>query len=88
MRKIDQCVENSSQGFIQCKRFTDMTSKQRAEILQQYSACARCTSWGHTKDDCKMPVIDCKELINGARCHRDHSHLVCNSGSALLHNLW
>ena len=29
-----------------------------------------------------MPVVDCGELINGSRCHKDHSSLVCNSGIA------
>ena len=27
-----------------------------------------------------MPVIDCKEFVNGIRCHADHSRFVCNSG--------
>ena len=29
-----------------------------------------------------MPVVDCREMINGSRCHKDHSRLVCNSGIA------
>ena len=29
-----------------------------------------------------MSVVDCKEMINGSQCHRDHSRLVCNSGLA------
>ena len=59
-----------------------MSIIQRAETLEKYNGCARCTAWGHVKADCKMPVVDCKELINGALCHRDHSRLVCNSGVA------
>ena len=27
-----------------------------------------------------MPEIDCTETVNGSRCHKDHSRLVCNSG--------
>ena len=71
-----------SDRLIQCRKFNDMNSRQRAETLQNCGGCARCTAWGHSKDDCKMPVIDCKEVINGSRCHRDHSRLVCNSGVA------
>ena len=29
-----------------------------------------------------MKVIDCTETVNGGRCHKDHSRLVCNSGVA------
>ena len=29
-----------------------------------------------------MPVVDCREMTNGSRCHKDHSRLVCNSGIA------
>ena len=29
-----------------------------------------------------MKVIDCIETVNSARCHKDHSRLVCNSGVA------
>ena len=25
-------------------------------------------------------MIDCKELVGGSKCGRDHSKLVCNSG--------
>ena len=34
------------------------------------------------KADCKMNVIDCSETVNGSRCHKDHSKMVCNSGVA------
>ena len=71
-----------SDRFITCKKFNDMSSKQRAEAIQKASGCARCTSWTHKKDQCPGLVIDCKEVVNGAACHKDHSKLVCNSGVA------
>ena len=71
-----------SDRFIQCKKFGDMSSKQKAEAIQKAGGCPRCTSWCHKKKDCKMNVVDCKEKVNGSRCHKDHSRLVCNSGVA------
>ena len=71
-----------SDRFIQCQKFNDMNCRQRAETLEMYGGCARCTAWGHNKDSCKMPVVDCKEMVGGVRCRRDHSRLVCNSGVA------
>ena len=71
-----------SDRFITCRKFNDMSSKQRAEAIEKASGCPRCTSWTHKKAQCPNPVTDCKEVINGARCHKDHSRLVCNSGVA------
>lgn len=71
-----------SDRFIQCKKFNDMTSRQRAETLEKFGGCARCTAWGHKKADCYLNMVDCSELVNGSRCHKDHSRLVCNSGVA------
>ena len=65
-----------------CMKFNDMNSKQRGETLQKAGGCARCTSWNHNKSVCRIDVIDCQETINGSRCHKDHSRLVCNSGVA------
>ena len=59
-----------------------MSSRQRAEAIEKTSGCPRCTSWSHKKEHCSTQAIDCKELINGVRCHKDHSRLVCNSGIA------
>ena len=71
-----------SDRFIQCKKFNDMNSKQRGQTLEKYKSCSRCTSWGHQKSDCTVKLVDCKEMVNGAQCHKDHSKLVCNSGVA------
>ena len=71
-----------SDRMIMCQKFNDMTSKQRAEVIEKAAGCPRCTGWKHRKADCKMPVRDCRESVNGSRCHKDHSKLVCNSGVA------
>ena len=71
-----------SDRFIQCKKFNDMTSRQRAEVLEKFGGCARCTAWGHKKAQCYLNMVDCSQMINGSRCHKDHSRLVCNSGVA------
>ena len=71
-----------SDRLIMCQKFSDMNSKQRAEAIEKTSGCPRCTGWKHKKADCKMPVRDCRETVNGSRCHKDHSKLVCNSGVA------
>ena len=71
-----------SDRFITCKRFNDMSQRQKAEAIESVSGCPRCTSWAHGKNECTSPVIDCKEVINGAQCHKDHSRVVCNSGVA------
>ena len=59
-----------------------MSSKQRAEAIEKVSGCPRCTSWAHDKSQCLSSLIDCKEIVNGSQCHRDHSRVVCNSGVA------
>ena len=69
-----------SDRLVVCKKYNDMNHRQRAELLEKVAGCARCTSWKHCKKDCKVPMIDCKELVGGSKCGRDHSKLVCNSG--------
>ena len=59
-----------------------MSTRQRAELIEKSAGCPRCTSWSHNKLQCTSQVIDCKEVINGMPCHKDHSRLVCNSGVA------
>ena len=46
--------------FVTCKKFGDMTNKQSAETLEKVKGCPRCTSWGHNKQSCKLPVQTCK----------------------------
>ena len=69
-----------SDRFLNCPKFKNMTAKLRGETLQKFSSCSRCTSWLHRKDACKVPLVDCKEQIDGVVCGQDHSRLVCQSG--------
>ena len=62
-----------SDRLLTCKKFNDMTLKQRGENLERVKGCIRCTSWKHGKDTCRMSLVDCKEMINGSPCHKDHS---------------
>ena len=65
-----------SDRLVQCQKFGDLNSNQRAEALERLHGCSRCTSWGHDKSECKVNVIDCKEIINGTQCHRDHLYAI------------
>ena len=69
-----------SDRFLNCPKFKNMSARARGETLQKYSACSRCTSWLHKKDDCKVSPVSCKEHVDGSECGKDHSRLVCNSG--------
>ena len=71
-----------SDRLIVCKRFNDMSAKERGETIERVSGCPRCTSWTHNRSQCMSQVIDCQEFINGAQCHKDHSRSVCSSGVA------
>ena len=68
----------SADRFTACEKFRDMNEKEKADILEKYKACARCTSWLHKRDskECKAPKNSC------VKCQGDHSHLVCGFGSA------
>ena len=76
-----------SDRFLNCPKFKNMTAKNRGETLQKFSACSRCTSWLHKKEDCKGPAVSCKEQIDGSECGADHSRMVCQSGIAYCTSL-
>ena len=69
-----------SDRFYICEKFKAMTSKQKAQMLEKFGSCSRCTSWMHKKSQCRAPVLSCKEKIDGAVCGLDHSKVVCGSG--------
>ena len=69
-----------SDRLVVCRKYNDMNHRQRAELLEKVAGCARCTSWKHCKKDCKVPMVDCKDLVCGSKCGQDQSNLVCNSG--------
>ena len=36
-----------SHKFMDCPKFKNMSSKLRAQSLEKFKSCARCTSWSH-----------------------------------------
>ena len=71
-----------SDRFLSCKKFNDMAIVARAAQIQKSKGCARCLSWNHTKDVCRMPANSCNnDLGNGRKCKGDHSKLLCGSGN-------
>ena len=76
-----------SDRFLNCPKFKNMSAKARGETLQKNSACVRCTSWLHKREECKSPQVSCKEQVDGSECGKDHSRLVCQSGVAYCTNL-
>ena len=76
-----------SDRLFACKKFGNLTPTKRAELLQQVSGCARCTSWQHQKKDCPGQAVVCKEKIDSGQCKGDHSRLLCNSGVDYVNSL-
>ena len=73
-----------SNRFLSCDKFKSLSVRQRAQTLEKNKACARCTSWAHTRANCSAKVISCEEKINGSNCGLDHSKFVCGSGIAYV----
>ena len=67
--------------LFKCEKFESLSVRERAEALEKYKCCPKCTSWGHKKMDCPSGG-KCKKIINGVECLGDHSSMVCGSGSA------
>ena len=76
-----------SERFLNCDKFRSMDKKQRAETLEKFSSCVRCTCWNHKRSECPAKVFPCKEKVNGSICGLDHSSLVCGSGVAYCTSL-
>ena len=70
-----------SDRFVSCKKFRDMNVHQRALAIQTAQGCPRCTSWRHTRTDCKAKSNSCGETVGGIRCQSDHSKLVHGSNN-------
>ena len=71
-----------SDRFISCNKFSDLNTVERAKIVEKAGGCARCLSWKHKRDYCRMKANSCGKEISGSKCTGDHSRLVCGSGSA------
>ena len=76
-----------SDRFINCKKFSDMSTQQRAAAIERVQGCARCTAWGHQRKDCRMRPNSCGTDAGGTKCSGDHSRLLhgsCNVFCAAL----
>ena len=70
-----------SDRLFKCETFKNMSVRERAATLERLGSCPRCTSWNHTKAECRSPA-KCGLLINGRKCEGEHSSMVCGSGNA------
>ena len=70
-----------SDRFINCRKFSDMTTQQRAAAVEKVQGCARCTSWGHQRKDCRMRPNSCGADAGSTKCNGDHSRLLHGSGN-------
>ena len=72
-----------SDRYLSCRKFNDLSVVARAQQVQKSKGCARCLSWNHARDSCRMPMNNCNnDLAGGVKCKGDHSKLVCGSGIA------
>jgi hypothetical protein len=70
-----------SDRFINCRKFSDMSTQQRAAAVEKVKGCARCTSWGHQRKDCRMRPNSCFADTGTSKCNGDHSKLLHGSGN-------
>ena len=72
-----------SDRLFTCKKFKDMSPKERGTLLEKLKACSRCTSWRHSRQSCPSPPTKCSTAkSDGTKCDKDHSYLVHDSGVA------
>ena len=53
-----------------------MNLQQRAATVESANGCARCTSWKHKRQDCKMKSNSCGYVNGSIVCQADHSKLL------------
>ena len=76
-----------SDRFISCPQFQKMSVKDRGLQVEKVKGCSRCTSWSHSKADCRAPRGKCGLGKDGNKCQSEHSRLLCGSGVAYCGNL-
>ena len=82
VRRIDK-MDWPSDRLFTCKKFKDMSPKDRGTLLESLKACSRCTSWRHSKQRCPGQPVKCSaDLPSSQKCGKDHSYLVHDSGVA------
>ena len=72
-----------SDRLFTCKKYKELTAKERGTLLEKLKGCIRCTSWRHSKASCPGQPAKCStDKPDGSKCGRDHSYLVHDSGVA------
>ena len=70
-----------SDRLFKCDKFKGLTIRERADTLEKFGCCSKCTSWNHKKDMCKS-AFKCVQMVSGSPCNKEHSSMVCGSGNA------
>ena len=82
VRRQDK-MEWPSDRLFTCKKFKEMSPKDRGILLEKLKACSRCTSWRHSKQNCPGQPAKCSaDKPDNSKCGKDHSYLVHDSGIA------
>ena len=80
VRKLDR-MDWPSDRLFTCKKFKEMTPKERGTLVEKLKGCCRCTSWRHSRQNCSGQPVKCSaDSSNGSKCCKDHSYLVHDSG--------
>ena len=70
-----------SDRLFRCESFKNLGLKDRADTLERFNCCSRCTSWNHQKEDCKV-TTKCRNIVDNKVCGGLHFSFACCSGSA------
>ena len=66
-----------------CPKWKALSTKEKAEKVQEVGGCKACTSWSHAFDNCWQPQrFKCKVKVNGSDCGAAHNTALHNSGVA------
>ena len=58
-----------SYRLFKCDKFKNMSIRERADTLEKFGCCSKCTSWNHKKDMCKS-VARCVQMVNDKECNK------------------
>ena len=81
IRRRDKEEWPSDRLFV-CEKYKKLSVRDKADALEKYKCCPKCTSWRHNKKDECPSNAKCNKLVNGKPCGGEHSSTVCGSGSA------
>ena len=82
VRRQDK-MEWPSDRLFTCKKFKEMSPKDRGILLEKLKACSMCTSWRHSKQNCPGQPAKCSaDKPDNSKRGKDHSYLVHDNGIA------